>query len=129
VARQQRIDGCLHKPINITMNREYQGFIFTKHALERSNTRSVTQDMIVKVLRNPEITQPTSKPNTTKFIATVHGRLVHVVATYLSDQDRWLVVSVWVRGEEDQNPLVWRLLVLPFKAVWYVIKKLLIHKR
>ncbi len=111
------------------MQREYQGFIFTAHALERLATRSITQDMAVRVLKQPEVTQPTDKPNTTKFIATVHNRLIHVVATYLHDQKKWLVISVWVRGEEDQPPLMWKLITLPFKALWYVVKKLVIHKR
>lgn len=110
------------------MHRDYQGFIFTKHALERLDSRSITQDMVVQVLRQPDETRPADKPGSTKFIKTVHDRLVHVVATYLSDQDKWLVISVWVRGEEDKTPLVWQALTFPFKLVWYVVKKLLIHK-
>jgi len=111
------------------MNREYQGFIFTKHALERLSLRSVTQEMVVRVLKNPEITEQSGKPDTTKFIGTVHDRLLHIVATYLPDQKKWLVVSVWVKGEEDQPPLAWKLITLPFRLLWYVVKRLLIHKR
>lgn len=110
------------------MDREYRGFIFTKHALERLDSRSITQDMVVQTLQDPEKTQETGKRNTTKFIKTVHGRLLHVVATYLPDKNQWLVVSVWVRGEEDKAPLMWQILTLPFRTVWYLVRSLLIHK-
>lgn len=111
------------------MQREYGGIIFTKHALERLDGRSITQDMVLHVLRDPEITKPTGKRDTTKFIKTLHDRRVHVVATYLHDQKKWLVVSVWVRGEEDQLPLVWRIITAPFKLVWYVVRKYILHIR
>jgi len=109
------------------MERLYRGFIFSNHALERLGGRSVTQDMVVQTLQSPETTKPTGKHNTTTFIKTVHGRLLHVVAAHLPDKNQWLVVSVWVRGEEDQAPLLWQILTLPFKAVWYVFKRYLLH--
>lgn len=109
------------------MEREYRGFIFTKHALERLSHRSITQDMVVQALQNPEETKPTGKRHTTKFIKTVHGRLLHVVATHIPDKNKWLVVSVWVRGEEDREPLIWQIITLPFKLIWRLIKKFLLH--
>jgi hypothetical protein len=104
---------------------EYQGFIFTKHAQERLGSRSISKDVVVDVLRYPTETKPTGKQNTTKFIKTVNNRLIHVVATYLNDQNKWLVVSVWVRGEEDSTPLSWQLITFPFKATWWVIRRLI----
>jgi hypothetical protein len=37
---------------------------------------------------------------------------VHVVAYYLDDERKWLVKSVWVRGEDDPKPLWWQMLTL-----------------
>jgi len=107
------------------MEREYQGFIFSHHALDRVQDRSVTQDSVVSVLRHPEKTFPGHKPGTTKFIRTLNDRRIHVVASYLVDQKKWLVISVWVRGEEDKVPFAWQLITLPFKVVWWLIKLLL----
>ena len=101
---------------------EYQGFIFTKHALERSDFRSIDRDMVVKVLQHPDRTTPTDKPNTTKFIRTLNGRTIHVVSTYLPDQKKWLSISVWVRGEDDRAPLFWQIMTLPFKIIWWLMK-------
>lgn len=103
---------------------EYQGFIFTKHALERLNDRSVSQELVIKTLQNPDSTQPTEKPGNVKFIRNLHNRNVQVIATYLENQKKWLIVSVWVRGEEDKVPLMWQLIILPFKLLWFLIKKL-----
>jgi len=109
------------------MERIYRGFIFSNHAMDRLDLRSITQDMVVQTLKHPEITKPGDKPTTTKFIKTVNGRRLHVVASYLANQKQWLVISVWVRGENDRVPLVWQLITLPFRALWYVLKKYLLH--
>ena len=55
-----------------------------------------------------------TKSGQQKFIKQQGSRLYHVVATYLSEQKAYLVISAWVRGEEDRPPLLWRLLTLPF---------------
>jgi hypothetical protein len=99
-------------------------FIFTKHALERLQQRSISQDTAEAVLYHPDRTEPGQKPNTVKFIRTIHGRNVQIVATYLEDQKKWLVVSAWVRGEDDKVPFAWLLITLPFKLLWWLGKKL-----
>jgi hypothetical protein len=104
------------------MQREYQGFIFTKHALERLSSRSISQDAVVQVLRYPEVTEPSDKPGSTKFIKTVNNRLIHVVATHLPNQKTWLVISVWVRGEEDKESLAWQIITLPFKLIYQILR-------
>lgn len=112
------------------MQREYQGFFFTKHSLERLQSRSISQDAAVQVLKFPETTQPTDKPSSTKFIKTINGREIHVVATHLPKQKTWLVISVWVRGEEDRVPLIWQIITLPFKLLYHLLKlifKSLLH--
>ncbi len=99
-------------------------YIFTKHSLERLQQRSISQDAAELVLRSPERTEPGKKEGTVKFVRTVNGRNVQLIATYLQDQKKWLVVSAWVRGEDDKVPLMWLILTFPFKAMWWLMKKL-----
>ena len=103
-------------------------FIFSKHALERLKQRSISQDIAEVALRNPDKTFPGKKPGTVKFIKYIQNRNVQLVGTYLADQKKWLVVSAWVRGEDDQVPLVWTLLTLPFKGAWWLIRKVFTSK-
>src|SRR5260221_72255 len=98
-------------------------FIFTTHAKERLQQRSIPISDAELVLRQPAQTFPGKKVGTTKFVRDVGGRNIQLVATYLQDQKKWLVVSAWVRGEEDRVPLVWQILVAPFKLAWWLIKK------
>ncbi len=104
------------------MDSTYKNLIFTKHALNRMSERSISQHAVWQVLNQPDISRPEGKPNTTRFIRLLNDRKYHVVATYLPDQKRTLVVSTWVRGEEDAVPIVWQLLVLPFKLIAKVAK-------
>ncbi len=97
-------------------------FIFTKHALQRLSERAISQEKAELVLRNPDKTIPGKKPNTVKFIRTLNDRNIQIVATYLEDQKKWLVVSAWVRGEDDKVPFMWQVITFPFKAVWWLLK-------
>lgn len=108
----------------MSFEREHQGFIFSTHALERVKDRSITQDAVASVMRQPEKTFPGKKRGTTKFIRTLNNRRIHVVASYLADQKKWLVVSVWVRGEDDKVPLAWVVITAPFKLAWWGLKKI-----
>lgn len=96
--------------------------ILTTHARERLKQRWITEDAIESVLRSPDRTEPGTKPGTVKFVRTINGRQVQVIGKYLDDQDRWLVLSVWVRGEDDKAPLMWQLITLPFILAWKLIK-------
>jgi hypothetical protein len=102
------------------MNKHYKSIIFTDHALERLEGRSITQDMVYRVVTDYSNKYP--KGNTTKFIKTVNNRKVHVVAQYLKDENKWLVISVWIRGEDDKTPLAWRIITFPFWLIWIFIK-------
>lgn len=99
-------------------------FIFTKHALQRLKERSISLDQAESVLRNPSQTFPGKKVGTVKFIRDINGRNTQLVGTYLADQKKWLIVSAWVRGEDDKVPFIWQLITLPFKGLWWLIKKL-----
>lgn len=62
--------------------------------------------------------------NKFKFFKNISGRRYQAVATYLSKKDKWLVVSVWVRGEEDQLPLAWLIITAPFRLLWWFARQL-----
>jgi hypothetical protein len=99
--------------------------ILTNHARDRLKQRWITEDAIESVLRTPDWTGPGSKPDTVKFVRALNGRQVQVVGKYLQDQDRWLILSVWVRGEDDKEPLVWQIITFPIKLLWKAVLVLL----
>ena len=95
-------------------NNSYRDLIFTNHALSRLHQRRIDFNDIYNCLHDPEIKTATDKPSAYKFIKTVGNRRIHVIANYLAQEKKWLVVSVWVRGEEDKAPLFWRILFFPY---------------
>lgn len=105
------------------MPREYKNIIFTNHAQERLKDRSIDYSYIAQVVNSPD-KKFHAKGESWKFIKTINHRKLHVVATYQRDQKKWLVISVWVRGEDDKVPIIWQLLTLPFKLILWLIKML-----
>lgn len=105
------------------MDKNYKNLVFTRHAFERIDSRSLTADAVWQAIQYPD-KKFSQGDNTTKFIKTVRGRKIHAVATFLKAEQKWLVVSAWVRGEDDKLPLVWQILVLPFKISWWLIKQI-----
>jgi hypothetical protein len=112
------------------MGKEFKNLVFTNHALDRLRLRALSMEDIGKVLSHPDRTFPSEKPDNVKFIRELENRTIHVVASYLKDRKKWLVISVWVRGEEDPTPFVWRVITLPFKLsaklagiIWSYINK------
>lgn len=94
--------------------REYKNVLFTDHALQRLKHRRITQDMIVSAIKQPD-RKALEDDGDTKFIKVINQRNLHVVSVYLKDEKKWLVKSVWVRGEEDPKPLWLRILLLPLR--------------
>jgi hypothetical protein len=105
------------------MRRTYQQLIFTNHAWDRLQERSISPDAIWQTVQAPS-QQVAMGDEKTKYIRTVGGRLIHVVASWLPHERQWLVVSVWVRGENDKVPLIWQLITLPFKLIAWLLKLL-----
>lgn len=103
------------------MSKHFQNLIFTDHALDRLRLRSISQADIYQVVSSPAKVYPARDGNK-KFIKTVKDRRLHVIATKVKNEDKWLIVSVWVRGENDPIPWVWQVITLPFKLVWWIIK-------
>jgi hypothetical protein len=79
--------------------------ILTDHAKQRMRKRRLALSDIEKTVAHPERTSPGKKPGTVKFIRTLDGRLHQVVGTYLEKEKQWLILSVWVRGEDDRDGL------------------------
>lgn len=87
--------------------------------------RSISETAVEQVLAKPETTAPTEKPDTTKFIRVLNGREIQVIARRLPTENKTLVISVWVRGEDDPADIVWSILSFPFVAIWRVCSFLL----
>ena len=98
------------------MESHYKNIIFSDHALQRIKKRRITQSAVHKVVNNPQ-SKATEDNGNTRFVREVSKRDIHVIATYLPDEKRWLIVSAWVRGEDDPKPLWLRILTLPLRLV------------
>jgi hypothetical protein len=99
------------------MDKHYQNLVFTDHALERLRLRTISQHQVQQVLSHPQKTFPSDKPDQVKFIRSLNDRTIHVVGKYLDDQKKWLIISVWVRGEDDPTPLAWKIITFPFQII------------
>lgn len=79
--------------------------VFTKHARERLNLRNVDEDMVIQVMQSPIKTHRIDDEKI-KFIGKTMGAKVHVISKPISEQNKWLVISLWVRGEDDAGNFV-----------------------
>ena len=102
-----------------------ESLIFTTHAKERLKLRNLSEDTVRRVVQKPDRTKPGDKPESAVFIRKLDGRQIHVVGTYLPEQKKTLIVSTWVRGEEDPESLSWTILSAPFKLAWWLVKMVL----
>ncbi len=81
-------------------NTQYNHIAFTKHARERMQERIITEKMVRTAIRYPDRTY-IEDDGDTKFICRVDGARLHVVCKPVPEEDKWLVKSTWVRGEDD----------------------------
>ena len=98
------------------MRHEYQGIIFTDHALKRLKRRKISQAMVAKAVKSPQSREKEDNGNT-RFVRVVDSRNLHVIARYLPDERKWLIVSAWVRGEDDARPIWMRVLLAPVTII------------
>ncbi len=98
--------------------------IFTKHAQERIAQRRMTTGGVEETVLDPDkkILLPTGE---TKFIKQQGKRLYQAIAVYKEQEHSWLVLSTWVRGEEDSPDLLWLIITTPFKWLWWFGKFIL----
>lgn len=99
----------------------YKNLIFTKHAWFRLKERSITSDQIYQTLQYPE-KKLTLNEQKIKFIKKLNQRQIQVIAQFLMQENKWLIISVWVRGEADKIPLIWQIISLPFRLIFQLIK-------
>lgn len=99
------------------MGKKFRDIVFTSHAEERMQLRNLDAQLIHKLWHAPEQIEKL-EDGKEKRIATKHDRTVHMIGTYLQDEDKWLLISTWVRGEDDPVPWVWQLLVMSVRVVW-----------
>ena len=103
------------------MTNKYKNLIFTTHAYNRAKSRNINSYSIFETIKSPD--KKIKKENSSyKYIKTISGRKYHVVATYKSKEKKYLIISVWVRGEDDKVPLMWQIITLPFKILFWIIK-------
>jgi hypothetical protein len=95
---------------------EVKNAIFTHHAQQRMALRRISDDMVLSAIAKPDRREKEDDGDT-KFIKTISGRPLHVVAAHLTDEKKWLVKSVWVRGEDDPQPNWKRILLLPVSLI------------
>lgn len=104
------------------MGTSYKNVVFTNHAEERMQLRRISKRMVATTVNRPD-----SKENETdgdiKFSKVIKKRKVQVVAYYLPDEKKWLVKSTWVRGEDDPQPLLQRLLSAIFRTLTGLFKR------
>lgn len=92
----------------------------SKHALDRARSRKMELYAIEQLILFPD-RQSATADGKCKFQKHIAGRHYQAVGTYLAKEDKWLIISVWVRGEEDELPLVWRLLIAPLRLLWWLL--------
>ncbi|MBQ6436435.1 DUF4258 domain-containing protein [bacterium] len=97
--------------------------IYTKHARERIDLRRLSKTSIEDTILHPGKSF-SEADETYKFIKKQGTRTYHVVAQYLPDQKAWLVISAWVRGEDDPQNWLWWLITAPFRLLWWLFKML-----
>jgi len=85
---------------------EHAGVTFTTHALERMKLRNIYRFEVKETILNPERTIE-DEDDKVKFIGKELSlnRSHHVIARFLPEENKWLVISTWIRGEEDDGSL------------------------
>jgi hypothetical protein len=93
--------------------------VLSNHALARAKSRKMELKAIDKLILEPE-RKIILDQQKFKFFKKIGHRHYQAVATYLPKEDKWLVISVWVKGEADQPPFVWLLITAPFRLLWFL---------
>lgn len=104
-----------------THQHTYKNVVFTKHAAERMALRSISEYAVWDTIAHPDKVQSENQ-NSKRYIKNSNDRRYFVVASYIHNEKKFLVISCWVRGEDDRVPLMWTLITLPFKILWKIIR-------
>ena len=104
----------------MSKDRTYKSLVFTKHAWERKEQRHIASEAVYQAVEYPDLIR--EKGNSFTCLKRVQGRNIHAVVQFLEKEKKWLVISVWVRGENDSLPLQWQVIVFPFKLLWRIMQ-------
>ena len=96
--------------------------VFTSHAQKRLSRRDITEENVIRAIRMPDKIIKQEKDGFYKFIKIINEREVQVIAKKLTVENKWLVVSVWVRGEEDKPNIIIRTFVLIYRLIKLLFK-------
>ncbi len=105
------------------MGSTYRNIIFSTHAEERMQLRNLDAVLIHELWHAPEHIEKL-EDGKEKRIATKQDRTVHMIGAFLDDEQKWLLISTWVRGETDPVPWVWQLLVGIVGVLWFGVRML-----
>jgi hypothetical protein len=94
--------------------------VLSKHALQRARLRKMELYAIEQLILHPDQKFSLGE-NKFKFHKNISNRHYQAVATYLSKEDKWLIISAWIKGEEDQLPFIWLLISAPFRLLWWLL--------
>ncbi len=84
------------------MNREYNGLIFTNHALERMRQRQIKQGDVFATFKRADLSRKASTKGAYVYYKRWGNRLVEVVAKK-NNQAEWVVLSVWDKNVESSK--------------------------
>lgn len=107
----------------------YGGLIFTKHAIERMQQRSIPQNMVWEAFNKPDKTFPGKQPGSTEYQKQFGKSLVTLIVRQ-NEKREWIVVSCWMdpplpgtidymkkeRYKEYQKAGFWRKMWLTLKS-------------
>lgn len=99
---------------------QYKNLTLTNHAKGRVINRSLSLENLFQTVQSAD-NEIMLNDGRVKFIKSINNRTYQVVAKYLTDEEQWLIISAWVRGEDDKVPFVWQLITLPFKLIWKLL--------
>lgn len=97
--------------------------VLSKHALERARSRQMELYAIEQLILYPDHKKDLGESKF-KFQKIVKNRNYQAVATWLAKENKWLIISVWVRGEDDRLPFAWLVITAPFRLAWWLLQTL-----
>ena len=83
----------------------HETVVFSKHAKERLDLRRIGEDMVIQVMRKPTASHKIDDGKI-KFVGKSMGAKVHAICKPLPEENKWLVITLWVRGEDDAGNFV-----------------------
>ena len=90
--------------------------VYTDHAHERIGLRRLSKTSIEQTIRHPDRVQKIENGET-KYTKRMGSKLYQVVVKIDHQQEAIIVVSAWIRGQEDPPDYLWKFITLPFRLI------------